>query len=526
MYRRIASKFTPVFTLQPEQVDPEQIAVLAEVSTAFGIQEKPKVLLSNLERELQKVEFKLPKSDRANLQVTLINLPIEPRQKMLIMAVLSCIYHDHMNKADAKGYWENNWGHIVGEIRDLIVIGVATGRIDLQAARLMPAFAHTLLASALTDCKKDPGLKEVFVHHLNAVDLLDKQLTEISHKNGFDPATIRDGILCHQFAPPFIMMFVLEGIVNGMIADGADINRATLISLSSKILAPYQNHNPDKPNEIYLTPAELALLQAVDQAVDKHNRFTGWYMPPALPNSSNWLDVEQKTLVSQWVVIGDAGQYFGDGVQKVVAIRGPETAMQDALLDESIESILGDGLFSSFGASMAFLAEDEPTKQVFLTLRESARRICDSVKVKIREQLSDGCPEGIPFLDIPLPNETKPGATKPTYLVNGDTQNMFDVAKVVRSEFVRLFAEELHKSQSSGEYYAALAPRQTAGGLSLSAPPSRRSSYNAEARASVVRSLSGSSLFDDSEGRKSSGSLDRYVVEAGGGGLVIKEDAV
>ncbi|MDA1353671.1 MAG: hypothetical protein O3A01_04260 [bacterium] len=515
MNRKIAFTLTPTFAIQPEQIDPEQMAILAEVSAAFGIQESPNVLMDNLERKLQQVEFTLPRAERTNLQVTLSNLPIEPRQKKLIMAVLSCIYHDHMNKAEAKGYWENNWGHIIGEVRDLIVLGVSTGRINMQSPGLIPAFAHTLLASALTDCQKDPGLKDVFVHHLNAVELFDKKLAVVAEANGFKPGTIRDGILSHQFAPPFIMMFVLEAIVNGMIAKGADINPATLKSLSSKILAPYQNQNPDKPGELNLTAEELAILKAVDP------RFTGWYMPSALPTSSDRSGVDQNALICQEIVIGDAAQYFGDGVPKVVAIRGPETSMQDALLDDSIESILGDGLFSSFGASIAFLAEDEPTKQVFLTLRESARRICDSVKSQIQGQLGEAWPNGVPFLDVPLPKEEK----KATYAINADTDEIFNAAKTVRSEFVRLFAAELRRSQASGEYYKALAPKHGPVGLSVSAPSSRRGSFNPEARASLTRTLSGSSLLGEGlGGRQSGGSLDGFLVEEGETGLVLKED--
>lgn len=434
------------------------------VIEAFGLTEAPEILYENLEKHLQEIKFNCPKIDQNNMRDLLFALPVTPEQRIFLVSTLVCILRDHQKKSDpelgwginqtdkalSQGHFNFNWNHIIHELKDMAIFGVSTGKFALNPNEPNVNVAYATITSILTDAIKPEGLVGVLDHHEKAANFLEK-IAGLANSSGFEKTNvIREGILKHQFNPPFIMMIILQILLKSK----ESTNPETLNSLLGKILNPYENQSAEDPSKLNLTPDELELLKLVSEDLKNSE---GWWLPENKPNGEVPLPNKlEPDIIAQWVVIVDAMQYVAEGIIKILLARGPGTMLVDENIDESIMSILGDGVFASFGASIKFLENDSKTLNLFNILRKNVKTLLQETKETMSDNLEGDYPEGVPFLQKNLPTKVD-GHGKKTYISQvGENEVLFVKAKEIKSAFIKAFGENLKKSVESGHIYEGL----------------------------------------------------------------------
>ncbi len=366
-----------------------EVALIPSVLAHFLVTDTQRpVILERLKAELGALTFRIPGFEATNLWSLIQEVRIDDRFKQSLITLLCGILAEHQNKFDAHhatttgavwgevgshslpatDHWVNNWRHISEELLHVFLLGSEKG-MHASGPKKNDELALAAIASTLTDCRKDPGLKEVFCHHLNASDLLkelEPKLTDVGLTKS-QINTLNDAILKHQFNPPFIMAMMFNFLTKD--TELTSEEKVTKASIGNKIREPYQ-YLSDKKDQISLTASELKFLK---EKID--NRFAGWFVPK-----------KEGDPIALLVAQSDASQYPGAGIGKIVATLGPNTFIPFTDLWSAIWSVLGEGQQSSTGASQP-LFTTEIEKRYYNRLIRNEIEVCKRAVLDVRERL-------------------------------------------------------------------------------------------------------------------------------------------
>lgn len=465
MYKTTSLHTLPIVTFSS---DSDYASLVShEIFAAYGIKSASTQagMVQAFVEELQTCPYILPGSPQIKTRFDLIFLsPISDEAKKALFSLSACIMHEHrskytstpawtngarMDQLDTNNYYVLNWNHTVEEL--LHITSYAHQMNEAVSGSFSSKDIETaLLASVLTDSKKGPEFKEIFVHHLNSGEFFRKNLYQHFRGKDLNPNGIYKAILAHQFNPPFVMNFVAKGLLP---AD-ATTPQPVKESLLAKIGNPYRNITtiPKTVNGIpghhgvELSTAELAALKKI------HPEFKGWFYPGA-DDKASWL-----------VVLGDGMQYPGSALSKIIQVRGPGTNFKDPTIKAGIGSILGKGDFSSVGTTEVLFTHpagkefytlqiDCAEKLAYQTLAELPRFLMEQPGFTefintLPQPHKDNALKGeIPFLNLDFPYD------KLTTPPNEETKAFLDLSKWVKTGFSTLFFIKHFEAMANGSYF-------------------------------------------------------------------------